>query len=396
MEYLLGKSEALLQQVSSEKTRFLMNEINWENRLIGIKGARGTGKTTLILQYLKELDLPPTKAAYFSLDDLYFTTHELADTIEKYYKQGGSYVFLDEVHKYTDWARHLKNIYDFYPQIKIVFTGSSIIDIARQEVDLTRRVRLYDLPGLSFREFLNFQNVMEAGAISLDEIVSPGRLWKDHFPVDFRPLEFFNKYLQYGYYPFYLEDEEGYHDRIQQLIRIIVEYDLAELHDFDVRNAKKLLQLLYILAANVPFKPNLSQLARKTNIHRNTISSYLYFLEQSKLIHRLYRKGISTSILQKPEKIYLDNTNLAYALSTTSPNKGNLRETFFVSQAKVKHHVNCPFKGDFILDDQWTFEIGRRGKTGRQIQSITDSFIVSDDAEFPVTKLPLWIFGFLY
>lgn len=396
MEYLLEKSEALARQVTSDKTRFLKDEINWNNRLIGIKGARGTGKSTLALQRLKQLNLPPTQAAYFSLDDLYFTTHELAGTIEDYYKQGGKYIFLDEVHKYKGWARHLKNIYDFYPAIKIVFTGSSIIDIARQEVDLTRRVRLYNLPGLSYREFLNFQNVLEARPISLDEILSTDRAWKDHFPVGFRPLEFFDKYLKYGYYPFYLEDEEGYYDRIQQLIRIIVEYDLAELPDFDVRNAKKLLQLLYILAANVPFKPNLSQLARKTNIHRNTISSYLYFLEQSKLIHRLYRQGISISILQKPEKIYLDNTNLAYSLSTSSPNTGNLRETFFLSQVKVRHQANYPAKGDFILDDRWIFEIGGKSKTKKQLESVTDSFIVSDDVEFPVTKLPLWIFGFLY
>lgn len=396
MDYLLEKSESLVRGVSLQKLRFLKQEINWDNRMIGIKGARGTGKTTMLLQRLKELELPTKKAIYLSLDDLYFTTHSLAGTIEDFYKQGGRYVFLDEVHKYPQWARHLKNIYDFYTEIKMIFTGSSIIDIARQEVDLTRRVRLYDLPGLSFREYLIFQDILSHSPIPLEEILTSDQSWKNQFPNDFRPLEYYKEYLMSGYYPFYLEDQEGYHDRLQQLIRIIVEYDLAEVPEFDIRNAKKLLQLLSVISANVPFKPNLTKLAHKSNIHRNTVSNYLYFLEQSRLIHLLYQKGISTSLLQKPEKIYLDNTNLAYAIGTSTPNTGNLRETFFISQAKVRHRINYPPKGDFILDEKWTIEVGGKNKTTQQIADVPDSFLVVDDVEYPVTRLPLWIFGFLY
>lgn len=396
MELLLQKSESLVQRSSLEYRRFLFDRINWENRLIGIKGARGTGKTTLMLQKLKEMNLPSTQAVYFSLDDLYFSTHSLVETVEDFMKKGGKFLFLDEVHKYPQWSAHIKNLYDFYPDLKVVFTGSSIIDISREEADLSRRVLMHELPGLSYREFLEFKKIGRWDPIPIEKILSPDRLWKEQFNIGFKPLEHFSEYLKMGYYPFSFEDPQGFNIRLQQLIRTIVEFDMAELKDFDIRNAKKMLQFMYVLASNVPMKPNISALADKVQIHRNTVINYLHFLEQAKLIRQLYHSGISLAIMQKPEKIYLENTNLAFVFNTDQPDQGNLRETFFASQVSSSHQISYAPKGDFLVDDKWTFEIGGKNKGKKQIEDIKESYVVNDDVEFPIGSLPLWIFGFLY
>lgn len=396
MDLLLKKSETLVYYTDDSKKRYLYDNIRWNNRLIGIKGARGTGKTTTILQRLKALGLPPTDAAYFSLDDLFFTTHSLVDTASAFYERGGKYLFLDEVHKYGHWATHIKNLYDFHPDLKIVFTGSSIIDISREEADLSRRAVMYELYGLSYREYLNFKNIADFAPLTLGALLDERRPWRAIFPSDFKPLQYFAGYLQAGYYPFSFEDSDVVAMRIQQLIRTIVEYDMAALHDFDIRNARKMLQLLYVLSANVPFKPNLKMLAEKSDIHRNTISNYLHFLEEAKLIKLLYPAGISVATLQKPEKIYLDNTALAYALAHEQPNKGNIRETFFVSQLQVGHQIHYPAKGDFMIDGKWTFEVGGKDKGRKQLKDVPNSYIIADDTDYPVGSLPLWLFGFLY
>lgn len=396
MEQLLEKSAAQIQRVSTNKKRYLYQEINWDNRLIGVKGARGTGKTTLLLQKLKELQVSPTQGTYWSLDDFYFTTHSLVETAEEFYKKGGQYLFLDEVHKYQNWSIHIKNLYDFYPELKIVFTGSSIIDISREEGDLSRRMLMYKLPGLSYREYLAFNNLYTFDPIKLEDILSSDRKWANNFPIDFKPLAHFQDYLQYGYYPFAIEDRDGYAMRLQQLMRLIIEYDMAELKGFDIRNAKKMLQLLNVIAVNVPFQPNITNIAAKSAIHRNSVVSYLHFLEQAQLIKLLYASGISMATLQKPEKVYLDNPNLAFSFPAANPNIGNLRETYFISQVAVRHKVSYPKQGDFLVDDIYTFEVGGKDKTKKQIDNLKNAFVVADNVEFPVTKLPLWLFGFLY
>jgi len=396
MEQLLDKSAKLVQRVSLGKQRSLSTEIDWKNRLIGIKGSRGTGKTTLLLQQLKKLALPPHQAAYWSLDDFYFTSNTLVEMAEQFHREGGTHLFLDEVHKYENWSQHIKNLYDFYPNLQIVFTGSSIIEISREEGDLSRRMVMYRLFGLSFREYLAFHDLFDLQPLSLQEIISEKRPWANSFPDTFRPLVHFKDYLQYGYYPFYLEDKDGYGSRLQQLVRFIVEYDMAEIKGFDIRNAKKMLQLLSVVASNVPFQPNISSIANKSKIHRNSVVLYLHYLEQAELIKLLYPSGISIATLQKPEKIYLDNPNLAFALTSTTPNIGNSRETFFLSQVSVRHKVAYPKKGDFLVDEKFTFEVGGKDKGIKQIKDIKNSFVVADNTEFPVTKLPLWLFGFLY
>ncbi len=397
MEELLEVSQALIRNAPAAFKRYLHDQIDWHNRLIGIKGARGCGKTTLLLQWIKQLELPGHEAAYFSLDELYFTTNTLVDTGKQFYQQGGKVLVLDEVHKYPSWSREIKNLHDRYEDLKIVFTGSSIIDIAKQEADLSRRAMMYELNGLSYREYLEFQYRYKLSPIALDKILDVNWDIRSFFPDNFKPLAFFKEYLQLGYYPFFANDPLGYYQRLKQLTRTIIEYDMAELKGFDIRHAKKLLQLLYVIAQQEPFKPNINNLSEKTGIHRNTVGNYLHFLHNARLIHLLYPGGPSISILQKPGKVYLNNTNLLYALSEDTPSTGTVREVFFNSQLNVNHQVNYSSRTDFEVDKKYHFEIGGKNKGRKQINTITHAWVVKDDIEYPVGQsLPLWIFGFLY
>ncbi len=397
MNILLEQSERLVSSINQSFKRYLFDIIQWDSRLIGIKGARGTGKTTLLLQWIKELNLPTEKAAYFSLDDLYFLEHSLKDTVTQFYKNGGLILVLDEVHKYKNWSIEIKNIYDFFPELKIIFTGSSIIDISKQEGDLSRRALMYELPGLSYREYLSMLGIINLPVIGLEELLFKSTEIRKKIPHNFRPLAHFNNYLNYGYYPFGIDDSSSIHQRINQLIRTIVEIDMAELKDFDIRNAKKLLQLVYVIAQQVPFKPNISSLAIKTSIHRNTLNNYLYYLEQAKILTLLFPAGNSTAVLQKPEKIFLNNTTLLNALAELKPNIGSVRETFFLSQLQPLHKVQLPVQGDFYVNDSYTFEVGGKGKGQKQLESIENAWVVKDDIEYPMLKtIPLWMFGLLY
>ena len=397
MDILLEQSERLVSSIDLNFKRYLFDAIQWDSRLIGIKGARGTGKTTLLLQWIKEQNLPTEKAAYFSLDDLYFLEHSLKDTVTQFYKNGGLVLVLDEVHKYKNWSIEIKNSYDFFPELKIIFTGSSIIDISKQEGDLSRRALMYELPGLSYREYLSMLGIVNLPVIGLEELLFNSAEIKKKIPHTFRPLEHFNNYLNYGYYPFGIVDSSSIHQRINQLIRTIVEVDMAELKDFDIRNAKKLLQLVYVIAQQVPFKPNISSLAIKTSIHRNSLNNYLYYLEQAKILSLLFPAGNSTAVLQKPEKIFLNNTTLLAALAEQKPNIGTVRETFFLSQLQPLHKVQLPKQGDFYVNDTYTFEVGGKGKGQKQLEAIENAWVVKDDIEYPMLKtIPLWMFGLLY
>ncbi|HLG03796.1 MAG TPA: AAA family ATPase [Bacteroidia bacterium] len=397
MEQLLEQSERILAAENNSFRRYLYDHIRWANRLTGIVGARGTGKTTLLLQWLKAQKLPAARAAYFSLDDLYFTQNSLKETATEFYKKGGKILVLDEVHKYRNWSAEIKNLYDFYPDLKIIFTGSSIIDMSRQQGDLSRRAVIYELPGFSYREFLAVKKIAHLPVISLKLLLDDPAAARKIIPPKFRPIEHFGAYLESGYYPFALEDPENHARRINQLIRTVIEYDMAELKDFDVRNARKLLQLVYIIAQQVPFKPNISALAEKAGIHRNSLNNYLHFLEKARLISLLYPRGRSVAVLQKPEKIYLHNTSLQYALAEGEVEKGSVRETFFLSQVAPHYKVTMPPAGDFMLNNKFVFEVGGKGKDSKHIRGIKNSRVVRDDLEFPVGNvLPLWMFGLLY
>jgi uncharacterized protein len=397
MEELLEISRLRIASATMRFRRYLFGQINWNNQLIGIKGARGTGKTTLVLQWLHQLNLPAGKVAYLSLDELYFTRHTLLETARKFYQQGGKVLALDEVHKYPNWSTEIKNLHDRYDDLKIIFTGSSIMEIARQEADLSRRALMYELGGLSYREYLELTHGVVLPVVRLEELVQGGEAMYEKLPPGFKPLEYFSAYLQHGYYPFYLSDREGYYPRLRQLCRTIVEYDMAELRGFDIRHAKKMLQLLFVVAQQVPFKPNINSLAEKTQIHRNSINQYLYFLHEARLLHLLYPEGISVATLQKPEKVYLNNTNLLFALSEEKPLSGTVREVFFNNQLSVGHRVNHASQTDFVINRTYYFEVGGKTKKRKQIAGLPSAWLVKDDLEYPAgNALPLWLFGLLY
>jgi len=397
MEDLLLNSENLLNRVSLTFRRYLYFQINWNNRLIGIKGSRGTGKTTMLLQWLKEVDIPTRQKAYFSLDDIFFTGNSLVETAKLFYQQGGKILVLDEVHKYPTWAQEIKNLYDRFHDLQVVFTGSSIIDISKQEGDLSRRALMYELKGLSYREFLDFQYGIKFPKLSLEEILTSEGIVRKKFPQEFKPLANFQEYLRFGYYPYQAEDRLGYFQRLRQQTRLIVEYDMAELKGFDIRHAKKMMQLLFVVAQQVPFKPNINSLAEKTGIHRNSINNYLYFLQEARLLTLLYPAGSSVAVLQKPEKIFLENTNLLFALSEETPSTGTVREIFFSNQVGSMHNTSYPKSGDFLVDGKFTFEIGGKNKDMSQLSNVENAWVVKDEIEYPVGKsLPLWLFGFLY
>jgi hypothetical protein len=386
-----------LQKTKLDFFRSLYKNIDWNSRLIGIKGARGTGKTTMLLQYLIQLDLPKTQKLYISLDDIYFTNHSLVEVGKTFYLQGGKILALDEVHKYPNWSQEIKNLYDRYNDLKIIFTGSSIVDITKNEGDLSRRAVMYELKGLSFREYLDLAEDIRFNELSLEEILDEDFVFSELFPSDFKPYEYFNEYLKTGYYPFFLESKITYYQRLKQLVRLVVELDMAEIKGLDIRQSKKILQLLYIISQQVPFSPNLSDLARKTTIHRNSLNDYLYYLEEARLLYLLQTKNYSVASLQKPEKIYLNNTNLLYALSEDNPNSGTIREVFFYNQLAGLHQISQSKEADFLVDNKYTFEIGGKNKTMTQIKNVENSWLVKDDIIQPTGRaIPLWMFGFLY
>ncbi|SKB63007.1 hypothetical protein SAMN05660226_02352 [Parapedobacter luteus] len=321
-----------------------------------------------------------------------------ADVADTFWQLGGKVLYIDEVHKYPEWAREIKNIYDFNRDIRLIFTGSSVTDLLRQTGDLSRRAALYELPGLSYREYLYFAGIAQLAPVTLEDILAKHLSIAGDITATLRPLKAFADYLNHGYYPFFKEGLRQFPFKLENVVKMIIETDLQHIEGFDPHNVRKMYQLLYILATNVPFKPNISKLSEKTGIHRNTLIQYLQHLERARLIHALYAAGRSISTLQKPEKIYLENANLHFALAPQHVDKGSLREAFFVNQLRhARHRVSLPAKGDFLVDERWTFEVGGKNKTMDQLAGVQDAYIAADDMESGVLrKIPLWLFGFLY
>ena len=398
MENLKIKSNLIVQQQTMDIVRPLSTNIDWSNRLISILGARGTGKTTLILQHIKANYGLSNEAMYITMDDIYFSGNQLSDFANLFRQSGGKILFIDEVHKYPNWAREIKNIYDFYKDLKIVFTGSSIINIERQNADLSRRAVQYELTGLSYREFLSFIGVANIDVLSIDNLLENHVQIANELISKFKPLQYFNDYLKHGYYPFFLENLNTYHLRLEKVVRLIIEEDLQFIAGFNPHHSRKIYQLLYILSTNVPFKPNITNLSEKTGISRNMVVEYLYYLNNAKLINSFSAAGKSISTLQKPDKIFLENTNLSFALSPNNTEKGSLREAFFMNQIKNSaYEISLPLKGDFFVDDKFTFEIGGKGKSTKQLTGVEHAYLAVDDMEAGIgNKIPLWMFGLLY
>lgn len=368
--------------------------------MIGVLGARGTGKTTLLLQLAaQELDPEnPRKVLYVTLDDMYFTENSVVTLAEQFESLGGELLILDEVHKYPTWARELKNSYDFQRKLRIIFTGSSIIDLIKENVDLSRRAVFYNLPGLSFREYLKIEGIAGFEAIPLSTLLTQHEPLALQISKSFKPLAHFPAYLKGGYYPFFKENPNTYFIRIEQVLKLVLETDLQFIKGIDPQNIRKLYQLLYVLSQSVPFIPNISKLSEKIGLTRNTLLVYLDYLEKAKIINSIQAAGKSTSILQKPEKIYLENTNLGNAISRQEINTGSERETFFLNQLRNSgHEVHLPKFGDFLVDETYLFEVGGATKSNSQLQNEPNSFVAADGIEIGFgRKIPLWLFGFLY
>ncbi len=397
MEKLFIKHRQKTGIISLDFVRGLLEQIHWQDRLIGIKGARGVGKTTMILQYIKKKLTPGKDNLYVSLDDVYFAGNRLNDFVEEFVKNGGKYLFLDEVHRYENWSQSLKNIYDDYPELKVVFTGSSIIDIIQSKADLSRRAMIYQMKGLSFREYLTLTGVLEWQELTLTDILNEHENLSAEIATKIKPVKEFKDYLKMGYYPFFLEYRETYQQRLEQVIHLVLENDITALKPVNLEGVKKLKQLLYVLSTSVPFKPNISKLADRTGISRNSLVQYLNYLNEAEILNLLFRDAAGISLLQKPEKIYFENPNLAFTLGVENTETGSLRETFFINQLSVKHHLTYTKKGDFLVDDQYTFEIGGKNKDNSQIQNLENAWLAMDDIEYGYKKkVPLWLFGFLY
>lgn len=398
MEYLFEKFQQRLSYVPTTFVRSIMDVIHWDARLIGIKGARGVGKTTLLLQYIKlRLCNQLEQTLYLSLDTVWFTGQSLVDLIDEFVRKGGKYLFMDEIHKYPDWSRVLKSAYDDYPQLHIVFTGSSALEILNARADLSRRAVVYTMQGFSFREYLSVESGKAFDVIPLDKLVVNHLDYSRKIVETIKPFKYFEKYLHNGYYPFYLEQPELYDQKLKEIINMILEIELPMLRSIDPAYVPKLKQLLTIIAESVPFIPNASKISEKMNINRTTLLNYLHYLDEIGLTLNLFKDARGISKLQKPNKIYLENTNLMYTLSQSEINKGNIRETFFANQVRYKHQLTYTNHGDFDVDNQFIFEIGGKNKTPKQIQNIPNAYIVSDDIEYGFQqKIPLWLFGFLY
>jgi hypothetical protein len=398
MEKLFEKFIQKLQLVSTHFTRSIIHEINWKTRLIGIKGARGIGKTTLLLQYIKlkhsnELE----KTLYISLDSIWFSNNSLVDLVESFIKKGGKYLFLDEVHKYPNWSQEIKNIYDDYTDLQIVFTGSSLLEILNARADLSRRAIIYTMQGLSFREYIAIEKGINLPVINLDEVLNNHINISQQILKEIKPFVHFDSYLKMGYYPFYKEEKELFNQRLNEVVNMILEIELPLLRNLEIAYIHRIKQLLVILTESVPFTPNITKLSSKIGINRATLLTYLHYLEEAELTIHLNNESGGLSKLQKPTKLYLNNTNLMFILQNDSVNIGTLREIFFANQLKYKHTLSLSQFGDFLIDNKYIIEIGGKDKSFKQIEGIENAYVAADDIEFGFgNKIPLWLFGFLY
>lgn len=404
LQSLFEEQTKLLHKIDLSKKRYLYSKINWDLKSIGILGQRGLGKTTMMLQYIKENFQNSHSALYVSLDHPFMQSISLFEFAKEFEQYGGQMLFVDEVHKYDNWSNNVKNIYDML-ELRVVFSGSSILQISKQNSDLSRRSIIYTLENLSFREYLEMLDICKFDTFSLEYMLNDHIAIASEVTKQIKPLMYFKEYLKYGAYPFILEDKESYHQKIIQMINLILETDLPYINHIEISQITKLKKLLYLLATNVPFIPNITDIAKATNISRPKVYDYLEYLENAKVINGLKSKEKGYNLLSKPEKLFMQNTNISYAI-TSGIDTGSAREGFFVNQ--IKNALNVQTKltddkifgtknGDFLVDGKYIFEIGGKNKDFSQIKDINNSYLALDDIEIGYgSKIPLWMFGFLY
>ena len=395
MESLIKIYLRLLQETEAKTFRYLYQNIDWDERCIAIIGAKGVGKTTMLLQHIKHTFANKNEALFASLDNTWFANHSIFDLADEFYLNGGTHLFLDEIHHYPNWATEIKNIYDSFPKLKIVFTGSSLLQIYKSTADLSRRVVYEKLEGLSFREFLKFEKMGDFPVLSMKEIV------ENHQDIAFRITEnlkiipLFKKYLKNGYYLFYKEGLSKYEIKLQEAVNNVINIDIPAIENIEFESRHKLKRLLAILSTLVPYTPNITDLSVAIDSNRNNTVKYLFLLANAKLLNLVSYKNKTIGDLTKPDKVLLNNTNLSY-LYGDNANIGSARETFFVNQLNAVANVILAPQGDFMVDN-YTFEVGGKSKSFKQIKDIQNSFVVADDIEIGHgNKIPLWLFGMLY
>ena len=387
-----------LTATPTEFHRYLFYEIDWEDKLIGIKGPRGCGKTTLLLQHIKqsfhgqELE----KVLYVSLDNIWFADNKILDLVDFHYNHGGTHIFIDEIHYEPKWQTMLKNMSDNYPGMYIVYTGSSMLEIDAHEGDLSRRQVMYEMRGMSFREYLEYEGVVKHERLTLEQLMD------NHVEIAMdicsrtNVLGCFNKYLREGYYPFYKAVRQGFDSRLLATVNQVIESDYPQIDDVTVATIRKTKKMLIVLSECVPQLPNMSQLYRELETDRNNGLKMLRALERGGLLLLLGSKAKSINQLSRPDKIYINNPTLMYALSPRA-DIGSVRETFFMNQLSQSHELSYPKAGDFLVDGRYLFEVGGKGKTFSQIKDIPDSYLAVDDTEIGRgARIPLWLFGMLY
>lgn len=397
VESLRQKHLRLLASTDMSFIRYLFYTLPWGERLLAIKGARGIGKTTLMLQRIKAKYKTSEVALYISLDDLWFTSNTLSDLAEYFVNNGGKYLFIDEVHKYPNWSIEIKNLYDFYPELNLVFTGSSLLEIQNSRSDLSRRALIYEMQGMSLREYINFKTKSNYPVLRLEDILENATELSFEITKDIKPIMYFKQYLKMGYFPFAAKDELIFYKRLNEILNMIIEVELPLLRNTGISIINKMRKLLFIISESTPFKPNVSALSQRTEIARKTLLEYLHYLDEARVISSIRKSGKGKSALQKPDKIYLENPNYIYALAYDKPSVGNVRETFFLNQLRESNDVNYPEKGDFLVNEKYLFEVGGKGKGFDQIADEPNSYLALDDMANAVgNKIPLWLFGFLY
>ena len=398
MEALFKKHKMLISQINTGIVREMMHSVNWEKQLVAIRGPRGVGKTTLIRQYIKQnYGISAGEALYCVMDSMYFANHTLLDLAEQFHLMGGTHLFLDEVHRYPTWSREIKEIIDLYPNMKITFTGSSLIQILNADADLSRRVLSYTMEGLSFREYLQFYKGIHIPVYSLEDILTNYDDICAETNKLCHPQPLFEEYLRVGYFPFYDGDEEEYYSRIENVLDFIVGQELPQFCGGDPANTRKVKALIQFLADSVPYELNIAKLSARLELNKNTVLSYINSLGRAELLLLLYSDSKTITRLQKPDKIYLHDPNMFYALGY-GEKIGTIRECFLINQLTVKHTVEYgKEQGDFIIDGNITIEVGGPDKTFEQVADIPNSYIFADRIELPVgKKLPLWMAGLVY
>lgn len=401
MEKLFERHDEYLSLVPMEFVRSFMQKIDWSLRLIAIKGPKGVGKSTLMQQYIKQHFAPDDRhVLYCSADASYFTNHTLVDTADQFCKIGGQYLFIDEIHKYENWSREIKDIYDLHRNLHIIVSGSSLLQINDGQADLSRRLTAYNMPGLSFREYLSMNSGINAEAISLDDLMGAPNQFCTEVKHLCHPLEHFKNYLKAGYYPFYFENKTNYQNTVESVVNYIIDTELPKYRNLEIGNTRRVKALLKVLSQMVPYEVDITKLSTTIGIQRASSLKYLRHLEEASLIHRLFTKLSTITDLQKPDKILLDNSNLLYTLSDKQPEIGTVRETFFCNQLQSAGHLveyGGMKSGDFRINGDLVIEVGGQDKTLRQVKNESNGYVAADDIDNATFhKIPLWAFGFLY